>query len=241
MHNYFGEFIVTCDWGCHLRRGSSGGIDRAMSVGTKIPACDAGTVSFLANNGTGGHTATIRHADGTKTQYMHLSEFVGAGGREVVEGETIGRSGGKKGAPGAGLSTGPHLHAHSITKAGRRVAPFYEGAAAIAVAHVVPQEDPMFSLVKDAQGATIWVVSLVSGRRAGLGSLYHRDLMARVKVNSGGDPMLASELDIVHGYLNLVNDASFDVEALVEKIDNAIDDDDADRILREIGNGTLRG
>src|SRR4051812_13303466 len=146
MHNYFADFIVTCDWGCHLNRGSSGGIDRAMSVGTDIPCCDAGTIRYLANNGTGGHTATLTHDDGSKTQYMHLSEFVGATGRRVSEGEIIGRSGGRKGAPGAGSSTGPHLHAHSITTAGRRVAPFYESAA-IALAHVVPQEDPMFSPV----------------------------------------------------------------------------------------------
>lgn len=239
MHNYFGDFIVTCDWGCHRRRGSAGGVDRAMSVGTAIPACHEGVVTYIAENGTGGHTATIKHPDGSKTQYMHLSEFVGAGGRQVVEGEIIARSGGKKGAPGAGSSTGPHLHSHSISAAGRRIAPLYEGAALAGVTPV--QEDSMFALVKDFQSPAIFVVSLVNGRRVQLASVYHRDLMHRVRLNTGGDPMLVGELDIVRGYLALVNDPTIDVEALVEKIENALDEDEADLILEQIGRGELRG
>jgi hypothetical protein len=239
MHNYFNDFIVTCDWGCHRRRQSAGGVDRAMTVGTAIPACHEGVVTYIAENGTGGHTATVKHPDGTKTQYMHLSEFVGASGRHVSEGEVIARSGGKKGAPGSGSSTGPHLHTHSISASGRRIAPLYEGAALASAPPV--QEDSMFALVKDFQGPSIWVVSLVSGRRTLLATTYHRDLMMRVRLNTGGDPMLVGELDIIRGYLNLVNDPTIDVDALADKIQNALDEDEADRILQDIGNGVLRG
>lgn len=124
MFNPFTRFAVTCDWTCHRNRGSLGGVDWAMPVGTALPAPSAGVVTFLANNGTAGHTATVRRADGSRTQYMHLSAFVGKSGRTVKQGEIIGKSGGAKGAPGAGSSTGPHLHAHDITKLGARVRPF---------------------------------------------------------------------------------------------------------------------
>lgn len=61
-----------------------------------------------------------------------------------------------------------------------------------------------YSLVKDAQSATIFVCSLVTGRRVGVGSTYHVSLLQRYKVNNAGDPMLVGELDIVAGYLQQI-------------------------------------
>lgn len=121
--NPFTNYPISDDWADHIRRGSAGGIDYVMPVGTPLPAPSDGFVTFLPNNGTGGHTATIRRADGTRTQYMHLSRFVGAA-RTVRAGEIVGYSGGAKGAPGAGSSTGPHLHTHDLTASGKRVPPF---------------------------------------------------------------------------------------------------------------------
>ncbi|GAB3865129.1 M23 family metallopeptidase [Dactylosporangium cerinum] len=94
-----------------------------------LPACGAGTVTNIPNNGTGGNTVTIAHADGYKSQYLHLSAFVLANGTSVARGATVGRSGGAVGAPGSGSSTGPHLHWHMINPSGTRINPLEYVAA----------------------------------------------------------------------------------------------------------------
>lgn len=123
---WLAKYRVTASWAAHRNRNppSLGGVDWAMPVGTPLYAPSAGVVSFLPNNGTGGHTVTTRRKDGTRTQYMHLSRFAGTAGRAVAEGDLIGYSGGAKGAPGAGSSDGPHMHGHDIDASGTRVPPF---------------------------------------------------------------------------------------------------------------------
>ncbi|MEU4778038.1 M23 family metallopeptidase [Micromonospora sp. NPDC023633] len=123
IYNPFSGYPITDGWQEHLARGSAGGIDFAMPVGTDLPACGAGTISNIPNNGTGGHTVTIHHSDGYRSQYMHLSQFLLANGTSVPSGAVVGRSGGAAGAPGSGSSTGPHLHWHMIDPAGRRINP----------------------------------------------------------------------------------------------------------------------
>lgn len=44
------------------------------------------------------------------SMYCHLSEFKVSQGQEVSQGQVIALSGGEPGTPGAGVSTGPHLH-----------------------------------------------------------------------------------------------------------------------------------
>lgn len=123
LYNPFTGYQQTAGWQDHLNRGSLGGIDYAMSVGTPLPAVGAGTVTNTPNNGTGGHTVTITHSDGYRTQYMHLSQFSLANGATIGKGGIVGLSGGAVGAPGSGNSTGPHLHWHLITPGGTRVNP----------------------------------------------------------------------------------------------------------------------
>ncbi|MGW1061613.1 M23 family metallopeptidase [Micromonospora rubida] len=123
IYNPFSGYRITDGWQEHLDRGSAGGVDFAMSVGTDLPACGAGTISNIPNNGTGGHTVTINHSDGYRSQYLHLSQFLLANGTSVTSGAVVGRSGGAAGAPGSGSSTGPHLHWHMIDPAGRRINP----------------------------------------------------------------------------------------------------------------------
>jgi hypothetical protein len=123
FYNPFGGYPITGGWQDHIDRGSLGGIDFGMGVGTDLPACGSGTVTNIPENGTGGHTVTIAHPNGYKTQYMHLSEFVLANGTSVGAGAVVGRSGGEPGAPGSGSSTGPHLHWHMIDPGGTRINP----------------------------------------------------------------------------------------------------------------------
>ncbi|MFF8616613.1 peptidoglycan DD-metalloendopeptidase family protein [Streptomyces sp. NPDC015350] len=123
IYNPFSGYPMTDGWWEHINRGSLGGIDYAMGVGTALPAAGAGVVTNIPYNGTGGHTVTITHSDGYRTQYMHLSEFRLSDGTSVGRGEIVGYSGGAAGAPGSGSSTGPHVHWHLITPGGTRVNP----------------------------------------------------------------------------------------------------------------------
>ncbi|MFG1954820.1 M23 family metallopeptidase [Micromonospora sp. NPDC048830] len=123
IYNPFAAYPITGTWQDHLNYGSLGGIDFGMGVGTALPACGAGTIQNIPDNGTGGHTVTIYHADGYRSQYMHLSQFLLAYGTAVGAGTIVGRSGGAVSAPGSGSSTGPHLHWHMINPSGVRINP----------------------------------------------------------------------------------------------------------------------
>ncbi len=140
IYNPFSGYPITSGWQDHLNRGSLGGIDFGMAVGTALPACGAGTVQNTPFNGTGGHTVTIFHADGYRSQYLHLSQFVLANGASVTSGAIVGRSGGAAGAPGSGSSTGPHLHWHMINPSGVRINP---------LTYVNPSPPPPLDLWKD--------------------------------------------------------------------------------------------
>ena len=111
MQNYLdGNYPITCDWACHIARGSAGGTDYGMRVGTPILASFDGT---LINRPPGqypasGNVAILTRNDGLAFYHLHLSQFVTPG--PVSQGNTIGYSGGAVGAPGSGESTGPHLH-----------------------------------------------------------------------------------------------------------------------------------
>ncbi|MEZ5230266.1 MAG: M23 family metallopeptidase [Acidimicrobiales bacterium] len=55
-------------------------------------------------------TVIITGTDGATYTYCHLSAVAVAAGDDVTAGQAIGLSGGQPGAPGAGNTTGPHLH-----------------------------------------------------------------------------------------------------------------------------------
>lgn len=75
IYNPFSGYRITDGWQEHLDRGSAGGVDFAMSVGTNLPACGAGTISNIPNNGTGGHTVTINHLTGTAASTCTCPSF----------------------------------------------------------------------------------------------------------------------------------------------------------------------
>ena len=90
-----------------------GGIDYAMPVGSPVLAAADGIVDQVTTQPNSsrsfGHYVVIKH-DGFFTYYAHLSKSIVKVGQEVRQGQLIAYSGGKKGAWGAGSSTGPHLH-----------------------------------------------------------------------------------------------------------------------------------
>jgi hypothetical protein len=90
-----------------------GGIDYAMPVGSPVLAAAEGVVDQVTTQPNSersfGLYVVIKH-EGFFTYYAHLSRAVVRVGQKVRQGELIAYSGGKKGAPGSGSSTGPHLH-----------------------------------------------------------------------------------------------------------------------------------
>jgi len=82
------------------------GIDYAAPKGTPVSAASDGTVVFAGRRGQYGNLVILRHRNGYKTYYGHLSKIdkrVRPGAR-IDQGSLIGNVG------ATGLATGPHLH-----------------------------------------------------------------------------------------------------------------------------------
>lgn len=90
--------------------GFHNGIDFGLQQGTTLFATAAGVAKTIDAGTKDGWGIDITTADGTKVRFWHVSKFLIPNGSTVVPGQTIGLSGGAKGTPGAGNSTGAHLH-----------------------------------------------------------------------------------------------------------------------------------
>src|SRR5204862_3581075 len=82
------------------------GTDYAAAYGTPVRATADGIVTEAGPSGGYGNLIEIRHANGIRTRYGHLSRFATGlrVGQHVSQEQTIGYVG------STGLSTGPHLH-----------------------------------------------------------------------------------------------------------------------------------
>ncbi|MGW0854482.1 M23 family metallopeptidase [Streptomyces sp. NPDC002690] len=89
--------------------GSHSGVDFHAATGTPVLAVGAGTVVEAGWGGAYGNNIVLRMADGTYTQYGHLSSIGVQAGQRVSSGERIGLSG------ATGNATGPHLHFEART------------------------------------------------------------------------------------------------------------------------------
>ncbi|MFC8533479.1 M23 family metallopeptidase [Streptomyces sp. NPDC057249] len=89
--------------------GSHSGIDFHAASGSSVVAVGAGTVVEAGWGGAYGNNVVLRMADGTYTQYGHLSSIGVSVGQSVAAGRQIGLSG------STGNSTGPHLHFEART------------------------------------------------------------------------------------------------------------------------------
>ena len=100
------------------------GIDLGTEVGTNLTAVADSTVGVIGNDMKGyGNWVELEHDDGTKSRYGHMSQIAVSRNQKIKAGQVIGLSGGKKGAPGSGNSTGPHLHFEFRTEKGVAVDP----------------------------------------------------------------------------------------------------------------------
>lgn len=80
------------------------GTDFAMPIGTPIVSPADGRVEKVGNHPLAGRYVVIRHDNGYRTRYLHLSRQLVSRGERVGMGERIALSG------NTGRSTGPHLH-----------------------------------------------------------------------------------------------------------------------------------
>jgi murein DD-endopeptidase MepM/ murein hydrolase activator NlpD len=83
------------------------GVDFSAPYGAPVRATADGMVAVVGRGDPGyGNLIEVRHANGIRTRYGHLSAFARGlrVGKRVEQGETIGYVG------STGLSTGPHLH-----------------------------------------------------------------------------------------------------------------------------------
>ncbi|OGL71124.1 hypothetical protein A3C17_01270 [Candidatus Uhrbacteria bacterium RIFCSPHIGHO2_02_FULL_53_13] len=86
------------------------GLDMAVPQKSPVRAAAPGYVAWTRTGRSYGNYIMVIHTNGIATLYAHLSGFNVTADQFVERGETIGFSGGMPGTPGAGLSTGPHLH-----------------------------------------------------------------------------------------------------------------------------------
>ena len=91
------------------------GIDIAVPVGTPVKAIADGKIRVASGGIKGyGNAVYINHGDINgkivESEYGHVSKFCVKAGDSVKKGQIIALSGGAKGAPGSGVSQGPHLH-----------------------------------------------------------------------------------------------------------------------------------
>ncbi|QTP54216.1 peptidoglycan DD-metalloendopeptidase family protein [Billgrantia sulfidoxydans] len=80
------------------------GTDWAMPIGTPVTAPADGRVEKVGNHPMAGRYIVVRHDNGYRTRYLHLSRALVNRGDRVSMGERIALSG------NTGRSTGPHLH-----------------------------------------------------------------------------------------------------------------------------------
>ena len=87
-----------------------GGVDVATPTGTPVGFAEGGEILAAGRYGGYGNMMDVWLPNtGIQMRIAHLSSFVKKSG-EFLAGEVIAKTGGAKGDPGAGNSTGPHLH-----------------------------------------------------------------------------------------------------------------------------------
>lgn len=91
------------------------GVDIATPVGTLTQSITNGIVSKITTNDQWlGNSVRINGTDGKEWVYGHLSKINVSQGQHINYGDILGLTGGVPGTPGAGHSTGAHIHISAL-------------------------------------------------------------------------------------------------------------------------------
>lgn len=176
-----GSFPIASPFGPR-KSGFHGGVDISTPVGTQLVSAISGTVTHAANDDPGGYGnwVEISGPGGISIRYGHMASIGVKVGQKVTPGARIGKSGGAKGAEGAGNSDGPHVH-FEVRKSGTAIDPSsYIGGAGTVQATgddmsmgmdpVVPNEPPSSDSILGASMKNLVDVAgddpLLTGQRA---------------------------------------------------------------------------
>ncbi|UAJ80720.1 M23 family metallopeptidase [Leifsonia sp. ZF2019] len=186
------------------------GSDWIVPSGTPVPAIGSGTVTSRGSTSYNGAFVTVRLPDGHHYAYIHLLDVLVGVGDTVTIGQIIarsGQSGSNANIPGLG---GPHLHitvsgsAAAADGVGPLIDPWQFIQDHIDGTDPVPpaenEEDMSYSIVPSTDG-TIYLCSLVTNKKVGIGSPAHVSLLQRYKKNNSNDTMLPIEIDTVQNYI----------------------------------------
>lgn len=112
-----GSFNITDYYGSTEGRSKPhGGVDVGTPVGTPVGFAEDGEILASGRYGGYGNLMDVwLPSSGIQMRIAHLSQFIKKSG-EFFAGEVLAKTGGAKGDPGAGSSTGPHLHFEFDTK-----------------------------------------------------------------------------------------------------------------------------
>jgi len=116
---------VTQPFGKVSSRGSHPGADLGSPSGTPLRAPISGQVvqAVMGSSACGG-TIAIQNGN-VRHRFCHCRQINVKPGDQVRQGQVVGQTGGGRTDPGAGLSTGPHLHWEKYV-AGQLVNPLAE-------------------------------------------------------------------------------------------------------------------
>lgn len=109
-------YQITSGFGLRSSPGGVGstnhqGVDYGTPQGTKLSTKKPGKVAKIVAPAMGNNGEVhVIHDDGTEGRYLHMSKVAVSQGEQVMPGSLLGETGGEPGTPGAGPSTGPHLH-----------------------------------------------------------------------------------------------------------------------------------
>ena len=112
-----GDFPITDKYGSTEGRSRPhGGVDVGTPVGTPVGFNEPGKILAAGKYGAYGNMMDVWLPQSKiQMRIAHLSKFVKKTG-EFISGEKLAETGGAKGDPGSGSSTGPHLHFEADTK-----------------------------------------------------------------------------------------------------------------------------
>jgi len=134
------------------------GIDYGAPAGARVEATASGIVARAGFAGDYGRLVELRHPQGIRTRYAHLSSIAPGvrPGAQVTQGQVIGRVG------SSGLATGPHLH-YEFLQDGRHRNPLtvkFPSASSIAASRI-----SKFRHTRDKALALLEGVPVPGGRR----------------------------------------------------------------------------